>query len=98
MSYQYLTAEDQAKIVAEVRAAVPDPSEGQRAREREHFRAVLLAEAGAGEMPDPLGPDESPDVQIREAFHAALDAAVAKLDPAVVAAVDALAVAVEVKP
>jgi len=95
--YEYLTAEDQAAIVAKVRASVPLPEAGQIDRERAHFEAVLLAEAGMGEMPDPLGPDESPDVATRQAFHDALDVAVAKLDRAVIDALGAEAVAVEVK-
>lgn len=64
--YQYLTAEDQERIVAEERAARPTPEAIVRAAEEAHFRAVVRAKLGLNDVPDPFVP---PDVADAEREH-----------------------------
>lgn len=59
MAYQYLTAEDQAAIVAAVAASRPTPEQIVRDAEANHFRAVVGAKLGLNDMPDPFA---APDV------------------------------------
>lgn len=72
MSYRYLSAEDQAAIIEEVRASVPTAEVVVRAAEAAHFRAVVQAKMGLGDMPDPF---VAPDVTVETRAHADLDAA-----------------------
>lgn len=66
MSYQYLTAEDRAAIVAEVRASRPTAEAVVREAEAAHFRAVVGAKLGLNDMPDPF---VAPDVAAAEREH-----------------------------
>ena len=77
--YQYLTAEDEARIIAEVQAQIRTPEDELRAHEAAHFRAVIEAKAGLHEPPDEYLP---PDVSEKEAAKVVLDGEAAKL-PAV---------------
>ena len=70
MAYQYLTAAEQAAIVDEVRASIPTPEQVEWDREAAHYRTVVRALAGLGEMPDAYVPSDTSDLA---AIHAALD-------------------------
>jgi hypothetical protein len=70
VSYQYLSAEDQAAIVAEMQAQIPTAAAVIREAEAAHFRAVVGAKLGLNDMPDPFEP---PDVAEAERAHAELD-------------------------
>ena len=66
MSYRYLSAEDQAAIVAEVVAARPTAEAIVKEAEAAHFRAVVGAKLGLNDMPDPF---VAPDVADAEREH-----------------------------
>jgi hypothetical protein len=63
VSYQYLTAEDQATIIAEIQAARPTAESVVKAAEAAHFRAVVGAKLGLNDMPDPFVPPDTTDAE-----------------------------------
>lgn len=84
--YRYLTDEDKARIVAEVKAQIPTVEQIEREREAAHFRATIEAAAGLR----PAAPDDLEPVDMRkeDAVHDALDAIAVTL-PALVVDVQA---------
>lgn len=81
MSYQFLSDDEKVRILDEVTRAVPDPAVVQLARERDHYRRVLLGKAGLGDVPAEIDVDPY-DAQIAAA-HAALLEERRKLPPPV---------------
>lgn len=78
--YDLLTDEDKAAVVESFRGRI----DVIKTRQLDHFRAVVAAKLGYGPMPEPLPPDESPDVAVHvaraEAFERLLADPDAKLD------------------
>jgi hypothetical protein len=71
MTYQHLTAADQAKAIADIRATRPTPKQIVAAAELEHWRSVIGATLGINDQPDAF---VAPSTAQAAAEHAALDA------------------------
>jgi len=78
MDYQYLTVEDQARIVAEVQASVRLPEAELWEFEAAHFRAVIESKVRGLVPPDAYLP---PDVSVKEDAKVVLDVEAGKLLP-----------------
>lgn len=80
MSYQFLTAEDQAAIVAEVQASQPTSEQIVKAAEAAHYRATIVAKYGGGDPPDPIDYEQySADAAKADEAHGKLDEEAGKL-------------------
>lgn len=75
MAYQYLTADEQRRILASYRTAFPDPTEEARKAEETHYRKTIEYKLGLRD--DDPGEYAAPEIKSDEV--ALIDAEVAKL-------------------